>query len=209
MNPTNIRIQIDGKASEIDIGKKIPFRDVMQTVHDMIEIPDVSITRVCLNGEDITGKDWEGFAQLTSDSINDLQVETGNVKNLARNTLVSLCEFIDKLVDELKRTTELLRLGSVQQSGESLARALDGIQLANHTTALVGRNLQIETEFSPGNGNSIEKNLNNLQPIIEDMFSAQNSQDWVLLADLIEYELLPHFDDRLRILRTWKDDKSV
>jgi hypothetical protein len=80
--------------------------------------------------------------------------------------------------------------------------------VVNHTTAMIQHNLEIDDSRISGNGNSVAKQLGNLEPILTDMFTAQQDQDWILLADLIEYELIPHFNDRQKILTSWKIDSG-
>jgi len=202
-------VQVNGQAKELHLGDEVSFDKIIETINEETTEQGTSITNVKLNGEDITGMDWERFAHLTAGDIRNLEVETGDIKQLALETLNSLFEFTNNLVNELKRVTELFRLGNSVQGGDIFSRAIDGIQLVNHASAMVERNLGIETDGSKGNGNTLTQQLNNLQPILEDMFSAQQNQDWVLLADLLEYELIPHFEEREKLLRSWREKNSA
>jgi len=205
MAAADMEVVIDGQTRKLPMEMGLPFEQVMQEVKKTMVDPGISITRVKLNGEDITGSSWERFADTTVEKIKILELETGDVKKLAVETLDSLREFTDSLVDELKRAAEQFRLGNEMEGGDVFSRALDGIQLVNHTTAMVERNLEIESRYSQGNGDSMSHQFGNMEAIIEDMFASQTDRDWVLLADLIEYELIPHFAKRQKILGMWKE----
>ena len=209
MELSNLVVQVNGQPKELHLGDEVSFDKIIETINEETAEQGTSITNVKLNGEDITGKDWERFAHLNISDIRNLEVETGNMKKLALDTLNSLIEFTINLVIELKRVTELFRMGNAIQGGDIFSRAIDGIQLVNHASAMVERNLRIDTGGSQGNGNSLTQQLNNLQPILEDMFSSQQDQDWVLLADLLEYELIPHFEERVKLLKSWLGSADI
>lgn len=209
MESSSLVVQVNGQPKELHLGDEVSFDEIIETISEEAAEPGSSITNVKLNGEDITGKDWERFAHLTAGDIRNLEIETGDMEQLALETLNSLFEFTGNLVNELKRVTELFRLGNAVQGGDVFSRAIDGIQLVNHASAMIERNLGIDPSGSQGNGNTLTQQLNNLQPILEDMFSAQKDQDWVLLADLLEYELIPHFEEREKLLRSWREKNSA
>ncbi len=201
--------QIDGQTKELELKEEIPFEQVIEAIKGDLNDPEFSITRIKLNGEDITGKSWERFSHFTLKDIKDLQVETGNIERLARETLSSLKDFTGNVIEELKRAAEQFRLGQFDQGGEVFSHTLDGIQLVNHISIMVERNLEIESRYQPNNGQTLAIQMTNLKPVIEDIFAAQKDQDWILLADLIDYELVPHFNDRLNMFRGWEERTSA
>jgi len=209
MESATMAFQIDGQTKELELKEEIPFEQVIEAIKGDLNDPEFSITRIKLNGEDITGKSWERFSHFTLKDIKDLQVETGNIERLARETLSSLKDFTGNVIEELKRAAEQFRLGQFDQGGEVFSHTLDGIQLVNHISIMVERNLEIESRYQPNNGQTLAIQMTNLKPVIEDIFAAQKDQDWILLADLIDYELVPHFNDRLNIFRGWEERTSA
>ncbi|HHE46861.1 MAG TPA: hypothetical protein ENL08_04055 [Bacteroidetes bacterium] len=205
MESATMTFQIDGRTRELEFSEDLPFNRLMETIKRSVDDPSLSITRIKLNGEDITGKSWDRFAHFTLGDIKDLQVETGDIRQIARKTLNSLKDFTTNLVAELKRTAELFRLGDEVQGSEALDRTLDGIQLVNHTSIIIDKNLDLEARSPVDNGQTLTAQMINLESIIEDLFAAQKDQDWILMADLIDYELVPHFNDRNNLFRGWEE----
>jgi hypothetical protein len=201
MQEMALEVKIDGRGESLSLGEGARFEDVMRAIGRSVGTPGTGITRVRLRGEDITGQSWESYLHLAPSDLTGLEVETGDVTALARQTLGSLSDFISNLIRELDRAAGLFRQGQEMAAGEAFSRALDGIQLVSHTTAMIERNLGIDTAAVQFNGRPAGEQLRRLEPILEDMFAAQRTGDWVLLSDLIEYELVPYFRDRTEIVR--------
>jgi hypothetical protein len=109
------------------------------------------------------------------------------------------------LIGEFEAVIEKLRLWEVVDANARLGRALDGIQIVSSTTGMIERHAGFDTRDGEFNGLPVTESLKRIEPIFEDMLSAQQQQDWILLADLIEYELVPYFRDRVAILNTWSE----
>ncbi len=184
----------------LELPDSAPFSLVMQDVSQSAIEQGSAIRRVSLNGKDITGLDWSPYISLTVAEIEDVAIEIGDISQLARETLDSLDEFISDLTRELMRLSDLFRTGEEQKALEILVQALDGIQVVSFTTQRVIKNLHIDFEASLESDKTVNKRLNVLDGILTEMFPVQEAQDWVRLADLIEYELVVHLEDRRKLL---------
>ena len=203
-----MNLTINGRAEQVATHDDATFSDLMQIV-SRVDDPGVGVTNVKLNGKDITGADWSSFSALPVKDIEHLEVHTGNLALLAGEMLNSVDDFTWRLVSELGRSSEAFRIGDQQRAFDSYARTLDGIQLLTHTTSALQRNLGIDPTSIMFAGRPSHEYFSKLQPLVDDMFAAQSREDWVLLADLIEYELIPQFEDRQRILRLWSEATNV
>ncbi len=203
MEDVAMRIQVNGQLCDVEIPDDSGFLDIIKTVTNSIEKPGQGITQVRLNGEDITGEDWDDYAMMKFDEIREIDIETSSLSALARDMCVSLADFMDNLLRELKKTSDQFRLGNEQSGSEIYALSIDGIQIVTHTTVMIQRNLNIPDDISLLDGTTFREHLSQLQTLISDMFSAQENQDWILLADLIEYELIPYFETRRSIVAGW------
>lgn len=200
-----MKLLINGEERELNLPADSSFPQLMEEVYLSSQAPDTAVTRVMLNKQNITGKDWEEYNSLTLADINTLEVETSSVKILALETIGSLRDFIQTLSIDLERAGELFRLGDQLQANDLYSRLLDGIQLIHHMTTLIERNIDLDLSGVNFKEIPISHHLKKLSPIIEDMLAAQQEEDWILLADLIEYELIPHFQDRREMLDIWEE----
>jgi hypothetical protein len=110
------------------------------------------------------------------------------------------------LLKEMSGTAELFRLGSDERSRSSFLRCLDGLQVFMHSLEKCRRLLGLSFELiyvpSPGAPGeiSIADNRRRLFEVLDAMTEAQLHQDWILLADLLEYELMPVLQDWRQII---------
>jgi len=200
-----MNLLINGESHSLPLDPSTTFSDVMLAINQRNPAPGFGITKVKLNGEDITGTDWTRFASLAAAEIQALEIQTGNTAVLASEMLDSLQDFTERLITELNRTVEALRIGDQQRASELYGRTLDGIQLLNHTTGMIQRNLNVDTSKIIFGGRPSSEQMQKLPPVIDDLLAAQSKGDWVLLADLIEYELIPQFEDHQQVLKLWRE----
>ena len=74
MSELALKVTIDGQLKELPFNVDAHFDKVIDAVHEEVTNKDNSIIKVLLNGEDITGKDWEGFTDLPVSEIRELEV---------------------------------------------------------------------------------------------------------------------------------------
>lgn len=203
MNGNAMQLVINGQVRDLDLAVETQFEEIMKEVHRIVHSPGITITRVNLDGKDITGADWDGFERLTAGDIGSLEVETGAMDELVTETLESLNQFLNQVVKELGRAIELFRVGEELKAIEVYGSTLEGIQLINYLTPMIHRNLGLNGGSNGGEG-SIGEQSTRLEEILVDMLSAQESSDWILLTDLIEYELIPHLEKWQRIFALWR-----
>ncbi|MBM3328377.1 MAG: hypothetical protein FJY67_02755 [Calditrichaeota bacterium] len=197
-----MNIIIDGQPTGTLEASAATFGDIMKALADVRRDPGIGITRVRLNGTDITGRDWRDFVGLPADRIESLEIGTGDVANIARDMLTSLEDFSGRLITELGQTAELLRSGNEERAATLYARAIDGMTLLRHTAEMTFRHLK---PVGPVNGNGSHHHLfDRLPGLLDELIAVQEGADWVLLADLIEYELIPLFEDHQRLFHEWQ-----
>jgi hypothetical protein len=166
-----------------------------------------SVLSVKVNGTDVTGRDRSQLDELPLGEVQQLEVNTGDPKVLARATLYSVADFLEKLLTELQSTAELFRLGNSERSAKSFLRCIDGLQVFMHTLESCRRLLGISYELilipssgSAENLTSVAENRRALFSILDSMIEAQSDQDWILLADMIEFELVQALEDWREII---------
>lgn len=209
MQPHTLTVTVNGQPRLVPVDPGAPFLAVMDQVRRQVLPSGDALTRVVLNGTDITGQRWDNYLHLTAADLTALEVESGNINRLARDTLTSLDEFLAATITELERVVKDYRSGRDAEAAGAWARVLDGLQVISHTTALVERHLGVDTRAGDFGTQPVTKQLARLEPILEDMFAAQKSGDNVLLADLMEYELIPYLHDRRHIMHHWAEQADA
>lgn len=201
-----MEIHVNNRTEEVQTEGIQFFGQLMEKLSDKAAEEGGTVLSVKLNGKDLTGKDRSHLEEMSVDDIQQLEVQTGNPKDLARSTLYSIADFLEKLLKELQDTSELFRLGNQERSNQSFLRCLDGMQVFMHTLETCRRLLGISFELLlvPGeNGQediTVGESRRKLFSVLDNMIDAQTDQDWVLMADMLEYELIPILEDWRNII---------
>ncbi|RKL68336.1 hypothetical protein CR203_07600 [Salipaludibacillus neizhouensis] len=115
------------------------------------------------------------------------------MKQLIIETKKSLLEYIPRLIQGSESIGEALQSGEQYKAMKQLPDLFEGIQWI--TSALKG----IEKNHYSFNINTAELNGN-----LKEMEDALKNQDFVLLADLLEYEISPILEDWLNKIEAFK-----
>jgi hypothetical protein len=201
-----MQINLNHRPEEFPTDGVRSFGELMACVARQAEREGARILKVKLNGEDVTGKDHSLLDSLPLDQIQEIEVDTGDPKVLARSSLYSVADFLEKLLNDLQDTAELLRLGYGERANQRFLRCIDGLQVFMHSLESCRRLLGISFEllFVPagqeGDAITVAENRRRLFEVLDSMIEAQTNQDWVLLADLLEFELVPVLEDWRQII---------
>ena len=196
-----MQINLNQKAEDVSTDGIRNFGELMIILSRRAERGGDRVLQVRLNGEDVTGQDRSKLDDMPLEEIHDLDVETGDPKLLARSTLYSVADFLEMLLKEMRSAAELFRLGHDEKSSSTFLRCLDGLQVFMHSLEKCRRllGLSFELLYVPTQNSSsditVAQNRRRLFEVLDAMIEAQLNQDWILLADLLEYELIPVLED--------------
>jgi hypothetical protein len=201
-----MQINLNRQTEEIPTEGIKNFGELMTTLARRAERQGARVLQVKLNGEDVTGRDRSNLDEMPLEEVHDLDIETGDPKLLARSTLYSVADFLELLLKEMHGAAERFRLGHDEKSSSSFLRCLDGLQVFMHSLEKCRRllGLSFELLYVPTQNSSgditVAQNRRRLFEVLDAMIEAQMNQDWVLLADLLQYELIPVLEDWRLIL---------
>jgi hypothetical protein len=207
-----MQINFNHRPEEFPTDNVQSFGELMACLNKRAARDGGRILKIKLNGEDITGKDHSSLDAMPLDKILNIEVHTGDPRVLARSSLYSVADFLEKLLKELQDTADMFRLGYGDRSTQSFLRCIDGLQVFMHSLESCRRllGLSFELLFVPsgqqGDEITVAENRRRLFEVLDGMIEAQTNQDWILLADLLEYELVPILEDWRQIIPSILDE---
>ena len=149
----------------------------------------------------------------------EIRIRTGNLEEVLREsirTLISHLSQVARLFSEIGRE---LRKGKVEQvfGGEGAYKDrggpyVQGIEAMVSAQVLVDQVqiiMESGTSFASKEPLVLIEEENKFEELLKGMLVAQENQDWVLLADLIEYELVPVFEKGLASAEQYYQSVSV
>ncbi len=150
-----------------------------------------------VNGQELLEDENGLYPDLQSDEIESLELKTGLPADMAHQGLDDAGDYLQKLNPGIEKTAELFRLGEASKANEYYAHCVDGINWFIHVLEGVRQVMKLNFQDLSFKGEPVQSHVEKLQQIIRQMWSVQVEEDWVMLSDLLEYELLP-------IMEAWK-----
>ena len=133
--------------------------------------------------------------------INSLEVELADLKDLVATNLSNALDYLEKLIPGFDQAADLFRTGNEQEANKYYIQILDGMDWFSEVVNVV--------MSSEGEGQEPENSLRirqaKLTDLMSQMLEANKNQDWVLLADILEYEMTPFYKEWQTILSRLKN----
>ena len=163
------------------------------------QTPGSYIRRIWLDDQEFPSNDREALQKKPSD-IDSLHVELANLKDLVATNLANALDYLKKLIPGCEQAADLFRAGSEQEANKYYLQILDGIDWFSQVVSVIMSPDEGETELPDTDDESLEVRQKKLTDLMSQMLVANQNQDWVLLADILEYEMLPFYKDWEKIL---------
>ncbi len=192
-----MRIYIDRREEEMELPPGTSLSEVIDRLRCDRILGERVITRVKVNGQELLEDENGLYPDLQSDEIESLELKTGLPADMAHQGLDDAREYLQKLNPGIEKTAELFRLGEASKANEYYAHCVDGINWFIHVLEGVRQVMKLNFQDLSFKGEPVQSHVEKLQQIIRQMWSVQVEEDWVMLSDLLEYELLP-------IMEAWK-----
>ena len=161
--------------------------------------PGSYVRSIWLDDQEFPSDDREALQKKPSD-IDSLEVELANLKDLVATNLANALDYLKKLIPGFEQSADLFRAGSEQEANKYYLQILDGIDWFSQVVSVIMSPDEGETELPDTDDESLEVRQKKLTDLMSQMLEANENQDWVLLADILEYEMVPFYKDWEKIL---------
>ncbi|MFT4577226.1 MAG: hypothetical protein ACI8PD_000102 [Nitrospinales bacterium] len=175
--------------------------DTLGAILDSMEkkSPGSYIRRMWLDGKESPSDDREALQTKPSD-IDSLKVELANLKDLVATNLANALDYLKKLIPGFQQAADLFRAGNEQEANKYYLKILDGIDWFSQVVSIIMNPDEGEIELPDADDENLLARQIKLTDLMSQMLEANQNQDWVLLADILEYEMLPFYKDWENIL---------
>ena len=176
--------------------------ETLEAILDMMvkNTPGSYIRRIWLDQQEFPSDDRETLQKKPA-NINSLEVELADLKDLVATNLSNALDYLEKLIPGFDQAADLFRTGNEQEANKYYIQILDGMDWFSEVVNVV--------MSSEGEGQEPENSLRirqaKLTDLMSQMLEANKNQDWVLLADILEYEMIPFYKEWQTILSKLKN----
>lgn len=131
-------------------------------------------------------------AQLSE--IKTLELEVSTLSGIIDKNIENADDYLKRLIPGIQKAAELFRMGNEQEANQFFINIIDGMDWFTQVLDIIFA----AKEMSPTtiiDGKSIQDRQTNFVGFTQQMVEANKNKDWVLLADLLEYEILPYYKE--------------
>jgi len=194
-------IEIDGKKIDLNLEEISNLEELILDVMENKVPGDRLITEVKIN--DVTFSErWPGEAKIIPlDKIYKIEFLTKPLDFVAEKILEDIPNKIDEIIVGLKEAAELYRVADEQEANLNFVKVVTALRdFINFISQLKRVNIVDWDKLE------LEEDYDKLIKLIDEMLDVQEDEDWILLADLIEYELSPLMESWKGIISKMKDN---
>ncbi len=178
-------IIIDGKTTDLQLGNFANLEEVLVSAMDEKALENRIVTDVLLNDEAFSEIYPHQAEDIEASEIIRVEIRSVSVEELAADITTELYKVITLMTSGGKRVASLMRQADL---GEGLEVLQDVLEVTRHFMGTVDL---LRSRYPVAHADRLLDLSESLSLVLEEMSEVMQNEDWLLLADLIEYEFLP------------------
>ena len=193
------RLSIDDQVSEINEINHARLSEVLNSVVSSLP-PNRVVTKVLLDGKQLSqlpGNQAENPHIL----VKDLEIRTVDREVWTVNGWEMALSSAERVQRSLIRAAELFRDGSKAEANRYFVHCVDGLERFYEAIVITRSVLRIDFKVMQVDGISLERLENEFSGILKSIISFQEAQDFIGLADKVEYELITNLYSWVKALK--------
>ena len=146
-----------------------------------------AISSVHFDGDEIIQFRDSEYLERPLHSIGEVKIEAKPLLSMAKDAVQDAQRYLVNLQASLADIADAFRNQLAEQANTKLSEAFQGIKLL--LSLLEGIELSLTGQYKSGN-TRVENAVVDMAPTLESLIEAQTQQDWILVADILEFEML-------------------
>lgn len=161
---------------------------LIQKINEYLENNKLFFSHLIINGKEVYS-DFEDTLVEQINTIEKVELVTKTINEFINDLTVSLNGYSNRAISSIKQLTEQFYQSPNDESWGMLHDLLEGLNWVYSTIKSIGN-----TEL-----NEYKENLlmiaNHLEVELPNLLDAMESNDFILIGDIISYEILPQFEE--------------
>ncbi|MHB1696712.1 MAG: hypothetical protein ACYCSQ_01180 [bacterium] len=204
-----MKVYVDDKLS--NIGEDIEsMHDILYgDIKNLISSGNV-IKNIYINGkqyDDIMLSIEKSKAFKLSDG-DEIKIATMSQTELLNGSIDAAIYFLKEFKAGIAKTTDEIRWGNNAAGFKNFSEYLKGLTTFIQIMEKISEFLKIDYNNYIYNDKSVQAHFNDLEKILSSVLSTQVEQDYIMLADIVEFELKPNIEIWNGILEDMKSKIS-
>lgn len=175
-------------------GINLPVHPGLHTWQDLLQELETKhlgqgrmISSVRFDGNEVLQFRETDFLNQSLHCLGEIQVQASPMEEMVRSAVTEAEGYLVTLQTSLVDVAESFRHQLVSEANGKLSQVFEGIKML--AALLQGVELSLSGQYQQG-PTSVAQVLAEMGPTLESLVESQGQQDWVLVADILEFELL-------------------
>lgn len=184
-------ILVDGKPASLDTETIATLKDLIGAIERELIPASRVITRITLNEEELDESQEIGLGAFPLKDIVSLSVETADTSDLAVTALEDAIEYLPQVSAMLEDCAARIREGELMSGLSDVSETLEIVSAFTEILDSMRNLFQIDFGKIEIDDTSLLEKLRELDTLARAILDSAKKEDWVLMADQLEYELSP------------------
>jgi hypothetical protein len=193
-------IVIDGRESSLTLSNYANLEDVLVKVIEEEKLEDRIVTDVLVDDEAFSELYPHQAEDIEASGINRVEIRTVSVDQMAGDVVAELPKVIDIMAGGSRAAAALLRRAELSEGLEVLQDIIDVSRELLNTVYV------LRSQYSSGVCAPLEEMSGSLGDLLGEMADVMVDEDWMLIADLLEYEYLPACEGWRKVIAAVEED---
>lgn len=193
-------IIIDGRQSEMNVGNFANLEEILVNVMSEGTMENRVVTDVLVNNETFSEIYPHQAEDIGSQFIKSVEVRSVPVGEMAVNIAREMYKVAQIMANGSHHVARMFRQA---EDAEALELFQDLLDVTRDFMNMMG---VLRAEFSMTNTKDFMNNVEQFSNLLSEMTEVLESEDWILLADLLEYEFLPVCENWKKVIQLLRED---
>jgi len=186
-----MEIKVNGRAVDSQVKVSTNLEDLLVDLSENCLPEDHLVGTVRLNGNEFNEAYSRQARDICISTVNNLDITTVSLEQFACAAIKDCAVFLDNIAQCTIKTAELFRIADECEANEQYAKLIDSLRALYQFIDQSRQVTRWNFDKSMYERTPIRDHWVRLTAIVDDLKNIQEESDWVLLADLLEYELTP------------------
>lgn len=155
------------------------------------------ISKLTINGLSFTEDDEEKFGSTSTEQVREVSLDLTPIHFLLHDTEISTIHFANNLVEPTLNVADQLRSEALEDAHNNFKTLVESYESLFTATKLIYEVKSQQKMPAPSNWLDLEKQF---AYVIKEVLVAYEKRDYILTADLLEYEITKLFGDLISII---------
>ena len=185
------KVIINEEEKNFDTSSCDTLKKLYENLLEEFATQETHVTKIKLNGEELSEVEIEKRGDLPISDIESLELIILTVPEIALNNINNAMEYLDKLITAVNKVSNLFRTKSAEEANKSYLQCIEGLTWFHEVVGNINNIYKKDLDKLDFGSKSNEDLQEQLLSITKEISNSQSKKDWVMLADLLEYELIP------------------